>query len=72
MVIKLIGAGFGRTGTKSLKFALAMLGYAPCYHMIEIRDREKNPDHLKIWDEIGQGKPADWKSLFQNYQATVD
>lgn len=70
--MKLIGAGFGRTGTKSLKIALEMLGYGPCYHMVEVFDREKNPDHLRIWDELGRGKPVDWQSLFQNYQSTVD
>lgn len=68
----LIGAGFGRTGTKSLKTALEILGYGPCYHMIEVLEQQKNPDHLRIWDEAGQGKPVDWTRLFQNYQATVD
>lgn len=70
--MKLIGAGFGRTGTKSLQTALEQLGYGPCYHMIEVLNREKNPDHLYIWDEAGQGKDINWKSLFQNYQSTVD
>ncbi|MCA9967467.1 MAG: hypothetical protein KC423_24630, partial [Anaerolineales bacterium] len=31
--MNLIGAGLGRTGTSSLTVALAMLGFAPCYHM---------------------------------------
>ncbi|MEV0352769.1 sulfotransferase [Nonomuraea sp. NPDC050680] len=30
--MKVIGAGFGRTGTMSLKAALELLGYGPCYH----------------------------------------
>ncbi len=34
--MKVIGAGFGRTGTMSLKVALEELGYGPCYHMIEL------------------------------------
>ena len=29
--MKVIGAGFGRTGTLSLKLALEQLGFAPCY-----------------------------------------
>jgi Sulfotransferase domain len=70
--MKLIGAGFGRTGTKSLKSALELLGYGPCYHMAEVLNQEKNPDHLRLWDEAGQGKAIDWKALFQAYQSTVD
>jgi len=29
------GAGFGRTGTMSLKVALDTLGVGPCHHMVE-------------------------------------
>ena len=32
-----IGAGFGRTGTMSLKKALEILLSYPCYHMIEVQ-----------------------------------
>ena len=31
-----IGAGFGRTGTLSLKAALEQLGFAPCLHMVDL------------------------------------
>ena len=31
-----IGAGFGRTGTLSLKVALEQLGFGPCMHMIPL------------------------------------
>ena len=34
--LKVIGAGFGRTGTSSLKAALEELGFGPCYHMYEV------------------------------------
>lgn len=36
MALQLIGAGFGRTGTLTLKTALEMLGFAPCHHMLEV------------------------------------
>jgi hypothetical protein len=36
MALEVIGAGFGRTGTTSLKVALEELGFAPCYHMTEV------------------------------------
>jgi hypothetical protein len=34
--VKVIGAGFGRTGTMSPKAALERLGAGPCFHMIDI------------------------------------
>ena len=36
MPIQVIGAGLGRTGTLSLKAALEELGFAKCYHMLEV------------------------------------
>jgi hypothetical protein len=34
--LQIIGAGFGRTGTTSMKTALKQLGFGPCYHMTEL------------------------------------
>ena len=34
MTIKVIGAGYGRNGTLSLKHALEKLGFDKCYHMM--------------------------------------
>ena len=36
MSIQVIGAGLGRTGTLSLKAALEELGFARCYHPLEV------------------------------------
>ena len=44
MTLRIIGAGFGRTGTNSLKLALEQLGVGPCHHMFEVRD---NPAQLR-------------------------
>ena len=67
--MKVIGAGFGRTGTLSLKAALEELGFGPCYHMVEVM---RHTAHAKVWAERGEGRPVDWKALFNGYQATVD
>ena len=70
MSLKIIGAGFGRTGTLSMKFALEELGFSTCYHMIEVR---KNPSHPKLWTEAKNNKgTVNWSSLFAGYQASVD
>src|SRR5579863_767303 len=67
--LKVIGAGFGRTGTHSVKNALEELGLRPCYHMTELFHR---PDADEQWEAIVAGAPADWHAVFAGYQATVD
>jgi len=69
MALEVIGAGFGRTGTMSLKDALDTLGYEPCYHMIECIPR--GPDHWKLWEDAHEGN-ADWDAIFESRTATVD
>ncbi len=67
--MKVIGAGFGRTGTKSLQLALQMLGFNKCYHMEELM---RNPHGVKHWQDAYDEKDVDWDSLFEGYQAIVD
>ena len=65
----MIGAGFGRTGTASLKVALEELGFGPCYHMTEVF---ANPDHADFWRAAWRGEPVDWDGVLGRYEATVD
>jgi hypothetical protein len=67
--LDVIGAGFGRTGTMSLKLALEQLGLGPCYHMTEI---VRNPSHARMWNMAESGQPVDWRVLFARYRAAVD
>ncbi|MEM9624129.1 MAG: sulfotransferase family protein [Pseudomonadota bacterium] len=69
MGLKIIGAGFGRTGTLSLKFALEKLGFDKCYHMMEV---EHHPEHVQQWINCAGGQEPDWRALFQGFQASVD
>jgi len=69
MALTLIGAGFGRTGTLSLKIALEKLGLGRCYHMAEVF---VNPDHIEQWRRATDGDAIDWDALFKNYTACVD
>lgn len=67
-MIRVIGAGFGRTGTMSLKLALERLGFGPCYHFTEVmRSR-----HASQWLQIADGASPDWDRLFDGYSATTD
>lgn len=69
MALEIIGAGFGRTGTHSLKIALEHLGFGPCHHMFEIRD---NPALLPDWQAASRGEKVDWDRVFSGYRAQVD
>ena len=69
MTIKVIGAGFGRNGTLSLKHALERLGFDKCYHMMEL-SLEKDED--LAWLALSRGERVDFDRLFEGYQASVD
>src|SRR5215204_624669 len=68
MTLEVIGAGFGRTGTMSMKVALEELGFGPCYHMSEVFT---HPEHIELWRAAAQGKPVDWEQIFGVYLATL-
>lgn len=71
MTLEVIGAGFGRTGTLSMKAALERLGYDKCHHMIEVLGPD-NPKQLDYWDAIGKGEATDWDEVFDGFKASVD
>ncbi|MGJ8589969.1 MAG: sulfotransferase family protein [Yoonia sp.] len=69
MGLKIIGSGFGRTGTMSTKIALENLGFGPCHHMVEVMG---NPDQPAHWQAFAEGHEVDWSNVFAGYQAQVD
>jgi len=69
MPLKIIGAGFGRTGTLTLKAALEQLGFGPCHHMIEVFS---HPEQRPIWYQAALGEAIDWEDLLGAYQSSVD
>ncbi|HPG27419.1 MAG: sulfotransferase [Spirochaetaceae bacterium] len=80
MALQIIGAGFGRTGTVSMKAALEQLGFGPCYHMREILKPRPgfNDGHLAAWSEHARARQAgrphtlDWDFIFARYAACMD
>lgn len=68
MTLTVVGTGFGRTGTKSLKDALELLGVGRCYHMAEVFGIPNAPRH---WINAADGKP-NWEETFEGFSATVD
>lgn len=69
MALELIGAGFGRTGTLSLKHALEAIDLGPCHHMMEVFT---NPGSEKVWHAAWQGREIDWDALLGRYRSQVD
>lgn len=67
--MEVIGVGFGRTGTTSLKQALDILGFGPTYHTREIF---KDPSRLASWADATARGTADWDVIFDGYHSTVD
>ncbi len=68
MALKVIGAGLPRTATLTQKVALEMLGFGPCYHMVNVLG---NLDLLYQWRAALNGD-ADWEQIFGDCQSEVD
>ncbi|NOT43352.1 MAG: hypothetical protein HOP14_01970 [Acidobacteria bacterium] len=69
MSLQVIGPGFGRTGTMSLKMALQELGFGPCHHMEEVF---MHPEQVPQWQALAEGRPVDWHAVFAGYRSQVD
>ncbi len=66
--MKVIGAGLPRTGTLSQKAALEMLGFGPCYHMVNVL---ADLPTSQLWAGAIDGD-QDWGRIFGEHQSTVD
>lgn len=69
MGLKVIGTGFGRTGTDSMREALEILGFGPCHHMLEVN---RSDEQKRLWRAHARGDSPGWDQLFAGYQSCVD
>lgn len=69
MALQVIGAGFGRTGTLSLKAALEQLGFSKCHHMQEVA---MSAAQVGFWQTLADGGEVDWDEVFAGYQSSCD
>ena len=71
--LQVIGAGFGRTGTASMREALVRLGCGPCDHMVE---NFEHPERFALWADAlrrkNTGEPIDWRPLLAGFRAVMD
>jgi hypothetical protein len=68
-MLKVVGAGVGRTGTHSLKAALETLLGGTCHHMVEVF---AHPEEVPIWIDAIDGNEVHWGELMKPYTAQVD
>lgn len=69
MTLSVIGAGFGRTGTLSIKTALETLGLGTCHHMEAVFTQPAQPSY---WRAAVDGQPVYWDEVFAGYRSAVD
>jgi hypothetical protein len=69
MSLAVFSAGFGRTGTMSLKLALEEIGLGPCHHMKEVVDHGEV--QIPLWNAACAGQP-DFAAIYSGYPAAVD
>jgi hypothetical protein len=67
--LKVLGVGFGRSGTMSLKQALEDLGAGPCLHMIDLI---RNNDLIPPWYDAAIEGKVDFERMFDGFEATID
>lgn len=71
--MKVICAGWGRTGTRSLKYALEHLTGKPSYHMQNILLNKKD---ATLWHDLiflgSKDSTYDWETIFEGYGACLD
>jgi Sulfotransferase domain len=67
--MRVIGAGWGRTGTTSAAAALDQLGFGPSVRMAEVFAR---PELAETWNRHHDGESADWRRVLAGYGASVD
>lgn len=63
--MRVIGVGFGRTGTTSVQRALEELGYH-AYNFEAVMQNEQ----FGVWREADEGHP-DWPAIFAGYDASI-
>lgn len=68
-MLEVVGLGFARTGTTSLRSALGILGLGPCYHMLDVLS---DPRRVRLWLDIARGTPPRWDRVFEGYRSAVD
>jgi hypothetical protein len=68
-MLRVVGAGLPRTGTRSLKLGLELLLGDRCYHMSEVFQQLED---VPVWQAAIRGDEVDWSSFPPDCVAAVD
>ncbi|WP_165966124.1 sulfotransferase family protein [Actinomadura sp. 7K534] len=66
--MRVIGTGFGRTGTTSLEAALVQLGFGPCFSAADVF---RQPKFIRPLLGAVEGGPVNWGELLAGYDSLV-
>jgi hypothetical protein len=69
MPLAVIGAGFSRTGTLSLKRALELIGFGPCFHEVDSTPASAAAVLRTAFDLYPH---VNWDKVFEGYTSAVD
>ncbi|KAI9031842.1 P-loop containing nucleoside triphosphate hydrolase protein [Phycomyces nitens] len=72
MPLKIIGAGYGRTGTNSLRLALETLGYRTHHMVCLMSDSTQDPFIWKRAFDNPDSYLDEWESVYGKYNAAID
>src|SRR3954447_11424932 len=68
MRMRVIGTGYGRTGTTSLEAALVQLGFGPCFSAADVF---RNPKFIRPLLGAVEGGSANWGDMLAGYESLV-
>jgi hypothetical protein len=69
MSLRVVGAGWPRTGTTSLKIALETLLSSRCYHMYDLF---AEPRQIEVWEQALDGDMSGVHAVLSGYGAALD
>jgi len=69
MSLRVVGAGWPRTGTTSLKIALETLLSSRCYHMYDLF---AEPRQIEAWEQALDGDMSGVRRVLSGYGAALD
>lgn len=69
MTLSVIGTGFGRTGTGSMKRALEILGLGPCHHLDDLLAQPAQPP---FWRAAAAGQAVEWRQALAGFRSQMN
>lgn len=68
-MLEVLGAGLGRTGTRSTRKALEKLGFGPCHSMLDMLNQ---PEQVSFWRRATAGEAVNWQDFYAGYRSSVN